>query len=130
MMAPETLFHHASADLAASASLALGDPHDPARIGPVEAVPPRVGSLDAWAAFANPGDVFRHPREVLTHPGLTVSEKRAILATWASDAHTVESCPGLRCLEGCKAEPVPLDAVLDALQALDSAVRSHSALMN
>jgi hypothetical protein len=28
---------------------------------------------------------FDHPRDVVAHPSLTVSEKRAILASWASD---------------------------------------------
>lgn len=88
-------------------------------LGPVAPVAARMSGFDAWTAYANPGDLFRHPREVLAHPGLNLSEKRGILASWASDACAVESCPGLRCLVGCRAEPVPLDAVLDALQALD-----------
>lgn len=38
-------------------------------------------SFEAWQAFIAPGDVFRHPREVLAHPGLTQGDKRAILAS-------------------------------------------------
>jgi molecular chaperone IbpA len=34
-------------------------------------------------ALLHPGTVFDHPREVLAHPSLSVSEKRAILASWA-----------------------------------------------
>ena len=75
--------------------------------------------IDRETAVVAPGDVFRHPREVLSYPGLSRAEKRAILASWASDARAVESCPSLRCLPGCRAEPVPLDAILEALQALD-----------
>jgi hypothetical protein len=75
--------------------------------------------VDPFAAFVAPGDVFRHPREVLIHAGLSRTEKRAILASWASDARAVESCPSLRCLPGCRAEPVPVDEILAALQALD-----------
>ncbi len=56
---------------------------------------------------------------MLRYPGLSRAEKRAILASWASDARAVESCPTLRCLPGCRAEPVPLSAILEALQALD-----------
>lgn len=89
------------------------------RLGPVRTVAPRSRGVDAWEAFIAPGDVFRHPREVVAYPGLSVSDKRAILASWASDARAVDSCPGLRCLQGAKAEPVPLDSVLAALQALD-----------
>src|SRR4051812_16832480 len=81
------------------------------RLGPVAAASIRPAAVEPWEAFIAPGDVFRHPREVLAYPGLSKAEKRAILASWASDARAVESCPALRCLPGCKAEPVPLDAV-------------------
>ena len=44
-----------------------------------------------------------HPRptssEVLANPDLTVAERRAILASWASDARAVEDAPQLRQLE-------------------------------
>ena len=89
------------------------------RLGPVAAATLRPQAVEPFDAFVAPGDVFRHPREVLRYPGLSHAEKRAILASWASDARAVESCPALRCLPGCRAEPVPLDAILDALQALD-----------
>jgi hypothetical protein len=79
----------------------------------------RAPSVDPFEAVVDPGDVFRHPREVLTYPGLTTAEKRIILASWASDVRALESRPTLRCLPGCRAEPVPLNAVLAALQALD-----------
>ncbi len=89
------------------------------RLGPMAAAHLRAPAVDPFAAFVAPGDVFRHPREVLAYPGLSPAEKRAILASWASDARAVEACPTLRCLPGCRAEPVPVDAVLAALQALD-----------
>ncbi|CAO4184739.1 hypothetical protein [Methylorubrum extorquens] len=89
------------------------------RFGPVADATLRAPSIDPFDAVVAPGGVFRHPREVLTYPGLTTAEKRIILASWASDARAVESCPTLRCLPGCRAEPVPLDAVLAALQVLD-----------
>ena len=88
------------------------------RLGPVAAANLRPPAIDPFEAFVAPGDVFRHPREVLTYPGLSRAEKRAILASWASDARAVDSCPTLRCLPGCRAEPVPLNAILAALQAL------------
>ncbi|TXN60467.1 hypothetical protein FV228_23115, partial [Methylobacterium sp. WL18] len=87
------------------------------RLGPMAAANLRATAVDPFEAFVAPGDVFRHPREVLSYPGLSRAEKRAILASWASDARAVESCPTLRCLPGCRAEPVPIDDVLAALQA-------------
>ena len=78
--------------------------------GPVNPPIGRSASFEAWQALVAPGDVFRHPREVLTHPQLTSGEKRAILASWASDACALENAPGLRCLTGCtenEPEPVP-----------------------
>jgi hypothetical protein len=88
-------------------------------LGPMASATLRSSAVDALEAFVAPGDVFRHPRAVLTYPSLSPAEKRAILASWASDARAVESCPTLRCLPGCRAEPVPLHEVLAALQALD-----------
>ena len=90
------------------------------RLGPVAAANLRAPAVDPFEAFVAPGDVFRHPSEVLTYPGLSPAEKRAVLASWASDARAVESCPNLRCLPGCRAEPVPVDEILEALQALDA----------
>ena len=90
-----------------------------ARLGPVAAASLRPQAVEPFEAFVAPGDVFRHPREVLRYPGLSRAEKRAILASWASDARAVDSCPTLRCLPGCRAEPVPIDDVLAATQALD-----------
>jgi hypothetical protein len=34
----------------------------------------------------HPAGAFGHPQEVVSDPDLTVNEKRAILASWASDA--------------------------------------------
>ena len=97
------------------------------RLGPVAAASIRPSAVDLWEAFIAPGDVFRYPREVLAYPGLSKAEKRAILASWASDARAVESCPALRCLPGCKAEPVPLEVVLAALLELDGIAATGSA---
>ncbi|GEP07168.1 hypothetical protein MOX02_52060 [Methylobacterium oxalidis] len=87
--------------------------------GPMNPLATRTASVEAWQALVAPGDVFRHPREVLTHPLLSRADKRTILASWASDACALENAPGLRCLSGCKAEPVSVDAVLAALTELD-----------
>jgi hypothetical protein len=95
-------------------------------LGPVAAPALPGRAVDPFEAFVAPGDAFRHPREVLAYPGLSRAEKRAILASWASDARAVESCPTLRCLPGCRAEPVPIDTILDALQALDAGSAPHA----
>jgi hypothetical protein len=92
--------------------------HD-SRSGPLNPSSLQPASFEAWQAIVAPGDVFRHPREVLAHPGLTNGEKRTILASWVSDAHALENAPGLRCLTGSRAEPVSVDALLVALAELD-----------
>lgn len=56
----------------------------------------------------HPGTKFGHPRDVVSHSGLTLAEKRAILASWASDASAIASYPSLRAPEGLKAPYVPL----------------------
>jgi hypothetical protein len=74
-------------------------------------------------ALLHPGTIFDHPRDVVAHPSLTVSEKRAILASWASDASAIASCPALRAPAGLKA-PVTIDDILDALRELDGGPRN------
>jgi len=69
-------------------------------------------------ALLHPGTVFEAPRDVLDHPALTLSEKRAILASWASDASAIASRPSMRAPAGLK-KPVSIDEILDALRALD-----------
>jgi hypothetical protein len=68
----------------------------------------------------HPARAFAHPRDVVADPDLTLNEKRAILASWASDACAVEAAPALRCAPG-SAEPVSVDAILEALRELDKA---------
>ncbi|SDD76811.1 hypothetical protein SAMN05216337_101514 [Bradyrhizobium brasilense] len=70
----------------------------------------------------HPGTEFEHPRDVLSHSGPTLAEKRAILASWASDASAIASCPSPRAPEGLKA-PVTFDEILEALCALDGGPR-------
>lgn len=66
-----------------------------------------------------PAEAFRRPTDVLEDADLTLSEKRAILASWASDACAVEGTPELRRWAG--ASPVSFDDVMDALKKLDGA---------
>jgi hypothetical protein len=47
-------------------------------------------------ALLHPRTIFDHPKDVLAHPSLSVSEKRAILAFRTSDASAIASfiCAG------------------------------------
>ena len=65
-----------------------------------------------------PARHFSHPDEVVGDRTLDTQEKRAILASWASDACAVESMPALRKPPGAPC-PVTFDAVMDALRQLD-----------
>ena len=65
----------------------------------------------------HPGRVFETPMEVVKDLDLATQEKRAILASWASDACSVESAPDLR--HPPAAPPVRFDDVMDALKRLD-----------
>lgn len=66
----------------------------------------------------HPAQAFSHPSEVIADPGLTLNEKRAVLASWASDACAVESSPALRDARP-ERPPVGFDDVMDALRTLD-----------
>ena len=69
-------------------------------------------------ALLHPGTAFDHPKDVVAHPYLSMAEKRAILASWASDACAPEASPHLRCAPGGK-QPVLFDDVMEALRTLD-----------
>jgi hypothetical protein len=71
----------------------------------------------------HPAQAFEHPRNVVADTDLTVNEKRAILAAWASDACAVEAAPALRCAPGGRA-PVSVDEILEALRDLDRQARA------
>jgi hypothetical protein len=71
----------------------------------------------------NPAQFYKHPRDVIDDPHLGLSEKRAILSSWASDACAVESKPALRQSPGTPA-PVSFDDVMDALCRLDDLART------
>ena len=47
-------------------------------------------------ALLHPAQAFAQPMDVVNDPDLTLSEKRAILAAWASDSCAVEAVPALR----------------------------------
>ena len=65
----------------------------------------------------HPAGAFRTPMDVVADPDMTVQEKRAILASWASDACAIEAAPALR--SPPSAPTVHFDDVMDALKKLD-----------
>jgi hypothetical protein len=75
------------------------------------------------SALLHPAQAYEHPSQVLADPDLTISEKRAILASWASDACAVEAAPDLR--EPTPGKPVKYDDIMDALRQLDHEVQRH-----
>ncbi|WP_134500371.1 hypothetical protein [Microvirga pakistanensis] len=80
--------------------------------------PPPPG-LWSWEISVGTGRVFAHPQDVVAAQDLSREEKRAALASWASDVWAVDSLPGLRHCPGLAGRTVPVDAVLDALRSLD-----------
>lgn len=65
----------------------------------------------------HPASAFDHPSDVVNDPDLTLNEKRAILASWASDACAVEASPELR--SSPAGAPVRFDDIMEALRSLD-----------
>jgi hypothetical protein len=61
--------------------------------------------------------IYTHPSDVTSNPKLTTAEKRAILASWISDARAVENAPSFRRLDS--GAVVEVDAILQALVLLD-----------
>lgn len=75
----------------------------------------------------HPAQAFEHPGEVVNDPDLTLNEKRAILASWASDACAVEAAPALRLAPGGRAA-VTVDDILEALRALDRQAQGQAGI--
>ncbi|HUL86627.1 MAG TPA: hypothetical protein VLU23_00405 [Pseudolabrys sp.] len=65
----------------------------------------------------HPARAFAHPMDVVRDADLSLNEKRAILASWASDACAIEAAPELRVT--APGNLVPWDDIMDALRALD-----------
>jgi hypothetical protein len=70
----------------------------------------------------HPAGAFRTPMEVVNDPDMTAQEKRAVLASWASDACAVEASPELRAPS--PAAIVRFDDIIDALKRLDGETAS------
>jgi hypothetical protein len=65
----------------------------------------------------HPSRAFAHPVDIARDPDLTLNEKRAILASWASDACALEAAPELREIPG--GTRVRFEQIMDALRDLD-----------
>ena len=70
----------------------------------------------------HPASAFGHPSEVVGDPDLTLNEKRAILASWASDVCAIEQTPDLRAAPN--GPPVRFDDIMEALRTLDKQVNA------
>jgi hypothetical protein len=73
--------------------------------------------------FLHPAGAFQSPKDVVADPDLTLQEKRAILASWASDACAVEASPELR--RPPSSPVVRYDDIMDALKELDGEAASR-----
>ena len=62
--------------------------------------------------------IFQRPDEVVSDPNMSPAEKRALLASWASDVRAVPGAPARRQLED--GSHVEIDDILGALQALEA----------
>lgn len=71
----------------------------------------------------HPAQAFDHPTEVVNDPDLSLNEKRAILASWASDACAIEAAPELR--TSARGTPVRFDDIMEALRMLDKQANGH-----
>ncbi len=70
------------------------------------------------AHLLHPARHFDHPRDVLAADDIGKDEKRAILASWASDIFAIESIPALRLYPGTD-KAVSYDEIIEALKTLD-----------
>ena len=82
---------------------------------------PRDDAFDL-DSLLHPAQAFEHPSQVVNDPDLTLNEKRAILASWASDACAVEAAPALR--HGANGKTVTFDDVMEGLRSLDEEARA------
>ena len=66
------------------------------------------------------------PEEVLADRSMNLSEKRALLASWLSDARAPESMPGLRVLD--TGALVSVGTIAEALTSLDDRASSNESV--
>lgn len=72
---------------------------------------------DDLEVLLHPARAFPYPMAVVNDLNLTLNEKRAILASWASDACAVEAAPELRHPPGRRI--IRFEEIMEALRMLD-----------
>jgi hypothetical protein len=83
----------------------------------------RTGDALDLDALLRPASAFAHPLDVVRDRDLTHNEKRAILASWASDACDVEAAPALR--RTPEGGAIQFDDIVEALRILDRETGAH-----
>lgn len=81
-------------------------------------LPEQATAAISAAHLLHPAKHFDHPRDVLAAEGIGKEEKRAILASWASDIFAIDSVPALRLYPGTD-KAVSYDDIIEALKTLD-----------
>ena len=84
----------------------------------------RAGDALDLDALLHPAQAFAHPLDVVRDRDLTFNEKRAILASWASDACAVEAAPALR--QTPQGRAIAFDDIMDALRTLDKETDNYA----
>ncbi|MDK4743028.1 hypothetical protein PH547_29505 [Rhizobium sp. CNPSo 3464] len=84
----------------------------------INSIPEEATATISAGHLLHPAKHFDHPRDVLAADGIGKEEKRAILASWASDIFAIESVPALRLYPGTD-EAVSYDEIIKALKTLD-----------
>lgn len=77
----------------------------------------RLGEEGGFDDLLHPARAFARPSDIVDDPDLTLNEKRAILASWASDACAAAANPILR--QATDGGTASWDGVMDALKDLD-----------
>jgi hypothetical protein len=89
---------------------------------PVDACDDRALDLDT---LLHPSQLFERPADVVEDADLSLNEKRALLASWASDACAAAPAPALR--KNPYGRLVTFDEIMDALRTLDKLASTAAA---
>jgi hypothetical protein len=84
-----------------------------------------AGAEDRFLSMLfRPSAAYGRPSDILADDDLTIYEKKAILASWASDAWALESAPALRAPSEL-AEPASIDDIMQCLKVLDEEIQKR-----
>jgi hypothetical protein len=96
----------------------------PAHTKPVVVNDMPTAQLNLAEAKLNPSKFFKHPKDVLVHPGLSRDAKLDILHQWETDARLMAVAEEENMAEGEKGH---LGAIVSALLALDDETKGPGA---